>query len=215
MISELITLPYKAARLPLDLADKALADRLPDTSAPRVALDRALGSADKLAGGVLRNPALARRGSERLEKSSKLVTAERLTEEADARREAARETATTGKEKAAAKRKAAEKRAESGLQEAATVEARGKQEARSEAARTAAELKAAADRRAQAKKGTVEQRKAAVESVATAKKKSAQRQAKNELADARSKKQSAAEARADADRLEELTEAKKQSRKKR
>ena len=57
------------------------------------------------------------------------------------------------------------------------------------------------------------QAKARVDSTAEAKKQAAQRAAKSELDDARETKQAAAKTRADADRLDDLTEAKKQQRK--
>lgn len=214
MLNKLIALPYKAARLPLTLADKTIAERLPETSGPRVLLDRTLGSADKLAGSVLRNQDIAQQGAERLERSSKLVTAARLEQEAEARREQARETAVTGAQEAAEKRKAARKRVESGLDEADAVEARGKQQAATQASKTAAAKKSAAAKRAETRKAGAERRKKSVESAADAKTKVAQRKAKNELDEARQKKQAAADARADAERLEKLTEAKKQTRKK-
>ncbi|MCW2842634.1 MAG: hypothetical protein JWN22_550, partial [Nocardioides sp.] len=66
MISRLITLPYELARLPLLVVDSTLSDRLPETSGPRVTLDRTIGSADKIAGALLGNRDLARRGADRL-----------------------------------------------------------------------------------------------------------------------------------------------------
>jgi hypothetical protein len=213
MISTLIALPYELARLPLAIVDSSLSHRLPETSGPRVTLDRALGSADRLAGAVLRNRDIATRGAERIERSDKLLTAARLEQEAATRREQARETASDGRRKAAQKRKAAQQRLASGLEEADAAEARGKQEAEATAARTASAKKAAADQRAAGRKATAQQRKGRVDSAAEAKKKAAQREAKAELDDARETKQSAAAARADAERLSGLTEAKKQERK--
>ena len=64
-----------------------------------------------------------------------------------------------------------------------------------------------------ARTADVEQRKARAVSAADTKKKAAQSKAKSELDQARSTKKSAAEARADADRLSELAETKKQQRK--
>ena len=90
MISTLIALPYQLARLPLVVIDRRLADRLPATSGPRVGLDLAIGSADKVAGALLRNDDIARRGAERLERGDKLVTVTRLEQEAETRREQAR-----------------------------------------------------------------------------------------------------------------------------
>lgn len=166
MISTLIKIPYELARLPLVIVDSTLADKLPQTSGPRVTLDRAIGSADKLAGSLLGNRDIARRGADRLERSDKLLTADRIEEQT-----------------------------------------------RSNAAKVASVKKAAADKRAQSRTDTVEQRKKRVVSTADAKKRATQRKAKAELDDARQTKQSAAEARADAERLSDLTEAKKQERK--
>ena len=76
MISTLIALPYEIARSPLAIAENRLSRRLPETAGPRVTLNRAIGSADKLAGTLLGNRAIAQRGADRLERSDKLVTAE-------------------------------------------------------------------------------------------------------------------------------------------
>ena len=212
MISTLVTLPYELARLPLVIVDNRMSDKLPDTSAPRVALDRAIGSADKLAGTLLRNRDIAQRGTDRIDRSDKLLTAARLEREGAARREQARETAAAGRDTAARKRKAAQDRAASGLTEADAAEARGKQEAKAKAAKSAASKKATADRRAASRKATIEQRTKRVDSAAQAKKQAARREAKTELDDARETKEAAAEARADADRLSDLADVKKQER---
>jgi hypothetical protein len=212
MIRDLLTVPYELARLPLAIVDDRVVARLPETSVPRVTLDRALGSADKLAGTLLGSPDIAQRGADRLERSSKLRTATRLEEEAEARREQAQETAATGRSEAAEKRKAAQDRAVTGLDEAAETEARGKQQAKASAKRTASAKKTAADERAAGRTDTIEQRQGSVESAAEAKKRAAQREAKDELKDARETAESATEARTDADRLEELTEVKKEQR---
>lgn len=213
MISTIVSLPYELARLPLVVVDKSLSDRLAEDSPARATLDRVIGSADKMAGAVLRNPDLTQRGADRIERSDKLATAARLEQEATERREQARETAAAGRQEAARKRKAAQKKVTSGLDEADVAEARGKQQAKAKAAKTAAAKKSAADQRAAQRTATAEQRKKRVESAAESKKQAAQREAKDELAEARETKQSAAEARADAERLSELTEAKKQDRK--
>ena len=213
MISTLIALPYEVARLPLAIVDTSLVRRLPETSGTRVTLDRAIGSADKLAGTLLGNRDIAQRGADRIEHSEKLLTAARLEQEAATRREQARETAAAGRRKATRKRKAAQDRAASGLDEADAAEARGKRDAKVKAAKTASAKKASADRRAASRTATAEQRKGRLDSAAEARKQSAQRKAKAELEDARATKQSASEARSDAERLSDLTEAKKQERK--
>jgi hypothetical protein len=212
VISTVIALPYELARLPLAIVDGTLLNRLPETSGPRVRLDRTIGSADKLAGTLLRNRDIAERGVDRIERSEKLLAADRLEQEAEARREQASKTAAAGRKKATQKRKAAQDRAASGLHEADAAEARGKQQATAKAVKTAAAKKAAATKRAARRTATADQRKQRVESAAEAKKQTAQRKAKTELDDARNTKQSAADARADAERLSKLAGSRKQDR---
>jgi len=212
MLNTAIALPYELARLPLVVVDNQLAGKLPETSRPRVVLDRAIGSADKIAGTLLRNSDIAQRGADRIERSDKLVQAARLEQEAVTRREQARETATSGQQEAERKRRAAQSKVTSGLEEADVAEAKGKQQATAKAAKTAATKKATAERRAASKRASVEQEKQRVEAAAEAEKKAVQEQAKAELEDVRETKQQAAEARADADRLDELVESKKQER---
>lgn len=213
MISTLIAIPYKVARAPLALIDSTLSDRLPETSLPRTALDRVIGTSDKLAGTVLRDHELAESGADRLERSATLRKAARFEHTADARRFQAQQTRAQGFEEAAQKRAAADDRAAEGFRTAADVEARGKQESRAEAKSAATERKNAADQKAANREATIEQRKQNVVSAEDAKKKRAQRKAKAKSDDARAADQSAKQSRADADRLEGLTEAKKQERK--
>lgn len=212
-ISSLIALPYELARMPAVLVDNNLSARLSEDSMPRVTLDRAIGSADKLAGTLLRNPDIAQRGADRIERSSKLATAARLEKEAENRREEARSTLVSGREEAAQKREAAHDRLASGLDEAEALEMRGKQEAEARAARRAADKKAVADERAEQRAATIEEREERLESAAEAKKKAALSRARSELDDARESRQSAADARDSAARLSDLTDAKKQERK--
>jgi hypothetical protein len=194
MINTLIALPYELARLPLTVVDKTLAGRMDETSAPRVTFDRAIGSADKLAGALLSNRNLAQRGAKRLERSDKLVTAVRLEQQAEVRRTEAAQKLESGRDEAARKRQQAKGKAAAGLVEADAAEARAKQEAKTKATRSATAKKAAASKRAATKTATA-------------------RSSKDEIKDARETKQSAAEARADAERLSDLADAKKQERK--
>ncbi len=213
MISTFLTLPYELARLPLVVVGDSVSERLPETSVARVTLDRAIGSADKLAGTVLRNRDILERGTQRLERSEQLLAAARLQQDAAARREQARESAAAGRQEAAEKRRTAQDHAASGLDRADAVEAQGKQEAEAKAAKAAAAKKKAADQRAASRAATAERRKAGVDAAAEAKKQTAQREAKTKLDDAQETKESAEAARADADRLSDLTETKKQERK--
>lgn len=213
MINTLIALPYELARLPLTLVDKTLAGRMDETSAPRVTFDRAIGSADKLAGALLSNRNLAQRGAKRLERSDKLVTAVLLEQQAEVRRTEAAQKLESGRDEAARKRQQAKDTAASGLVEADAAEARAKEQAKTKATRSAAAKKAAANKRAATKTATAKQRKANATRAVEAKKTAAQRSSKEELKDARETKQSAAEARVDAERLSDLADTKKQERK--
>lgn len=212
VITTVIALPYEIARKPLVAIDHRLAQLLPDTSGPRVVLDKAIGSADKLAGTVLFNRDIARRGTERLERTESLLAADRLEAEAATRREQAAQTAEAGRDQAAAQREAAAEHVASGLEEADTVEVLGKEEAEEEAYRVAEAKKTAAADRAATRAATTEQRKEKVAAVAEKKKRAARRSAKAQLDDVRETEQDAAESRADADRLDDLVEAKKQQR---
>ena len=215
MISTLIALPYKLARTPLVLIDSTLSERLPETSLPRVTLDRVIGSSDKFAGALLGDQEIAGRGADRIERSDTLRKAAKLEQEAATRREQAQDNLADGREEAEEKRKAAEDRISRSLDEADAAEARGKREARAKAKKAAAAKKATADQKAASRNATIEQRKQRVASAAEAKKKTAQRQAKAKIDDARKADQTAAESRADAERLSHLTEVKKQERKER
>lgn len=212
MISTLIALPYEMARKPLATIDERLSSRLPETSISRTTLDRAFGTADKIAGAILRNDDIAARGVDRLERSEQLAKAARLDEQAEARREAAEIVAEAGREEADRKRRAAAERASTGLTEAQQAEAKGKQQAAARAKKAAAAKKKSADKKAAGRTETVQQRKARVAAHAEAKKKAARDEAKDELADARESKEAAADARADAEVLSDLVETKKAER---
>ncbi len=212
MISKLIALPYEVARLPLVVAEKNLLAPLPEASAPRVVLDRTIGSADRLAGTLLGNPAIAQRGNDRIEQTDKLVTAARLEKKATLRRDKASAVVGAGREEATEKRQAARERVASAVDDADTVEARGKQQATAKAAKAEAAKERAADRRSEARTESAERRKKNAESAAESKQRSAQSKASSQAQESLETKSEAAAERADAERLSDLTEAKKRQR---
>lgn len=212
MISTLVSLPYRIARLPLVLVDSRLSDVLPETSAPRVTFDRALGSADKLAGRLTGDREIARRGTERLDRLDKLATAARLEQEADARRDQADEVFREAGEQAERKRVTARARIASAPDKAQAAQAHAEQEARLEARTTAAAEKQAADERAVKVVESAEQQRKRKEAAAAARRRAAQRKAAKKTDDARETEEAAAQAREEAEQLGELTEAKKQER---
>lgn len=207
----LIMLPYELARLPLTTIDGVLSRQLPESSLPRTTLGRAIGSADKLAGALMRNDQLARRGADRLERSAKLAKAENLEAQAESQREEASEVVEAARQEAARKREAAAERAAAALVEAKEAELKGKEDAAAAAKKTAAAKKAAADKTAASRTKTVQQRKASVDASAEAKKKASRRAAKVVLDEARESKDAAAKDRADAQVLRDLVETKKQN----
>ena len=213
MISTLIALPYKIARAQLSFVDSTLSQRLPETSVPRTTLDLVIGSTDKLAGALLRDEELGRRGADRIERSETLRRAGQREREADTQRQQAEDVAVAGQEEAERKRKLAEDRAAESLDVADVIEAREKRQAKAQAKKSVAARQRAADQEAERRNVTIEQRKQRVSSQADAKKKAAQRQAKTKIDEARKAEQEAAQTRADAERLANLTEVKKQERK--
>ncbi len=193
-MTNVLSTPYKLARLPLSLFDSTVTERLPEGSAPRLVVDRAIGSADRLAGSLLRDPAIAERGAARLERSHRLATATHL------------------EERAAAKRAQAEDRAVTGLERADEAEEQGKQQARAEADEAEARKKAAAEKRAAARKDAASQRKEREKAAARTQRSSAQAKAKDRLEDAGETKKSARGKRAESERLDELADTKKRQR---
>lgn len=213
MIHTLIALPYKIARTPLALVDSTLAQRLPETSAPRTTLDLVIGSTDKFAGALLGDQELGRRGEERIERSGTLRKAAKREHQADAKLKQAESIATSGREEADRKREAAENRAAESLDLAHVVEAREKREAKAEAKKEAAARRRAADQEAERRTSAIEQRKQQESAAVQAKQKASQRQAKATFDQAREAARAASKSRADAEKLEHLAESKKRQRK--
>lgn len=213
MISTLIALPYKIARAPLSFVDSTLSPRLPETSVPRTTLDLVIGSTDKLAGALLGDEELGRRGADRIERSDTLRRAGRREREADTQRKQAEDVLMAGHEEAERKRRNAEERATESLNVADVVEAREKRQAKAEARKSVATRQRAADQEADRRSATIEDRKQRLSSAAETQKKTAQRRAKSKLDEAGKTQENAAQTRADAERLASLAEAKKQQRK--
>ena len=213
MISTLTTLPYRAARLPLTVLDLGLSRTLPESSFPRLAVGRTIGTTDRLAGRLLHDRSLATRGTQRIEQVDTLVESARLEAEAAVKRQVAEDEAEAGRREAAAKRAAANERAEAGFTEAEQAEQRAKKQAAAKAKKAAAAKKAQADEVAEKRTETVAERKQAVADRAEAKKKAARDEASADLADARESKKAASDAKADAEVLGDLAAAKKSERK--
>lgn len=204
--------PYHVTRVPLSVLDATVAPRLPEDSAPRIFIDKAIGSFDQTAGRLLSNEAITQQGTDRLERAAKLTKAVALEKKAVQTRDDAAAVADSGRRKAAQQAQKAKDRVDEALSEAERTEQEGKQRAAEQARELAAKKKKQAAARKQQQQDAVQQRLKNAESNANAKLSKAQQAAKAELDDSAQKRAGAAEKRDAAHQLSELTNAKRQAR---
>jgi hypothetical protein len=208
----LLTVPYQLTRTPLALVDVQLVRRLPEDSMPRLMCDRILGSYDQLAGRLLFDPDLARRGADRVARSGKIAHAVGLERDATQRRDAAATIAAAGERQAAEVAQQAQARLEAGLEDADAAERDGKDAAAASARAAAARKKKQAEQRTARRLAGIEQEVSRAETVASTRATGAQQTAKAKLDDAADERAKAGAKREQADQLAELTTAKQQSR---
>jgi hypothetical protein len=123
-VRTLMYLPYQAARAPLALLDAQLVRRLRDDSPPRLALEQVLGSIDEVAGRLLKDENIERRGTDLRHRAGKVIHARQLEHQAAARRTGATQTLQKARLKAAKSRTYAQNRQRESLREAAENEAK-------------------------------------------------------------------------------------------
>jgi hypothetical protein len=123
-VRTLMYLPYQAARAPLALLDAQLVRRLRDDSPPRLALEQVLGSIDEVAGRLLKDENIERRGTDLRHRAGKVTDARQLEHQAAARRAGATQTLQKARLKAAKSRTYAQNRQRESLREAAENEAK-------------------------------------------------------------------------------------------
>jgi hypothetical protein len=124
-VRTLMYLPYQAARAPLALLDAQLVRRLRDDSPPRLALEQVLGSIDEVAGRLLKDENIERRGTDLRHRAGKVIHAKQLEHQAAAaRRAGATQTLQKARLKAAKSRTYAQNRQRESLREAAENEAK-------------------------------------------------------------------------------------------
>jgi len=123
-VRTLMYLPYQAARAPLALLDAQLVRRLRDDSSPRLALEQVLGSIDEVAGRLLKDENIERRGTDLRHRAGKVIHARQLEHQAAARRAGATQTLQKARLKAAKSRTYAQNRQRESLREAAENEAK-------------------------------------------------------------------------------------------
>jgi hypothetical protein len=209
----LLTVPYKLYRVPLAVLDHQVAQRLRVDSPPRLAVDRVLGSYDRVAGRLLNDDDIAEQGRERIARRGKLAGAVALERDAAARREQAAKAAVSGRRSAAAKRQQARQRLADGLAAADAAERQGKQRAATRARSQAKNNKQQADAATKRRVNSVQNRLKQADAATDAKLQQARRGAKAKLENAVSTKAAANSARTNADQLSQLAAAKRNSRK--
>jgi uncharacterized Ntn-hydrolase superfamily protein len=209
---KLLTLPYRAYRAPLAVLDARVATRLPSESAPRLVIDRVLGSYDQFAGRLLKDTSVYQQGAERIERTRKITDAVALERRAAERRATAESIAEAGEQQAEEKAEQAVDHLAEGLDAAEETERRGKQAAAERARSTAAQRKQAADAKASQRLKSVEQSVERTETAAQARTRRAQDTAKAKLSDVADERAEARSKRSDAAQLDSLVEAKKAER---
>ena len=209
------TAPYKFARLPWTVVDEQFAQRLPADFPPRLVFDRALGSCDQFAGRLLRDGDIVEQGRDRIARSEDLAEAVVLERSAEAHREQAAEVASTGGANAEEKRAEAAHRFAEGLDEADAAERQGKKQATTRARSKAAADKDQINTRTNQRVSSVQDGLKRVDAVTDAKLGQARRAAASKLDDAASTAADAKSARGDANKLGELSAAKRTTRTKR
>ena len=208
----LCTAPYKLARLPWTVVDQQVAQRLPADFAPRLVFDRALGSWDQLAGRLLRDGDLAAQGRQRIARSDDLAEAIRLERSAAAHREQAAEVGSAASAKAEEKRTEAAQRFAEGQHEADATERQGKKLATTRARKKAAADQQDIDQLTEQRVTSIQDGLKKVDAVTDAKLRQARHTAAAKIDDAAATADDAASARADADKLSNLSAAKRANR---
>lgn len=208
----LLVLPYQLARRPLGLIDSQVAHRLPIDSRPRIVFDRALGSFDQFAGRWLDNASIAERGTKRVDRADKIVSAAQLEQQAADLRGSAKATARQGKQEAAAKAGQARDQVLGGAKAAQATERDGKRAATATARAKATREKKQADQRAQQRVTSAEQDRKNAEAGASARATQAKKAAMAKLDDVSAERKNAADTRRDADQLGKLVTAKRETR---
>lgn len=207
-------MPYIVARLPLGLVEDQVVVRYLDNASPaRIGYERFLGSVDKIAGRLLDDDGISRRGQALLRKTDFLAKAEELDAKAEARRARADDDLHAVQGQAVQARAQAQREKYEKVSAAEEQEQKDKQKAEREAkARAEAgknEAEQAAKKRtedAEGAKQTEHKRIAAREDRATV-------PPKRQLSDAADKRNAAKDRQQEADRLEQLTEAERNARK--
>jgi hypothetical protein len=204
---------YTVLRLPLTVVETQVVARLLDEeSALRLAFERAVGTLDSNVGRLLGDADLTRRGAPHRRRADILEEAAQLDEKAAARKAQATATLREGKQGAEAQRAQAEHRAEADAKALRTRQQAERRAAQDKAQAAAGAKAAAVERQAEARLDAeaeaLDARVTTIEARAEARKAAP----KAQLEDAVKVSQQATQERRTADRLGELADTEKASR---
>jgi hypothetical protein len=204
---------YSAVRLPLSLLEKHVVARYADEEASvRLGFERLVGSLDGVAGWLLADDTIARRGRALRRRTAFLGKADQLDAKAQARRAQAEEDLHAEQEAARQAREQTRREADEKAAAALRRKQEEKQDARQQANARATVKKAQARRAAGDRAATVEQAEQAARRRISAQEKQATAAPKQQLSDAADQHASAEQRRKEADRLEQLAQSKRNTR---
>lgn len=206
-------LQYKVLRLPASLFESQLMARLSDESPLRLAYEKALGSVDERAGRLLDDEGIEKRGTALRRRSEILGKAVALEAKAQARKDEAEQKLQAEQKDAAQQREQAKNTRQQGVQQAAQTEKAEKERVRRETeAREQAEKQAAVQAAEKRKQQAEDAAKAAKARIA-AEEKADTAAPKAQLKQASELAKDAADKKSQAERLGELADVEKDSRK--
>jgi membrane protein involved in colicin uptake len=202
---------YKLVRIPLDLFENNVVQTWSTEAPARLVYERTVGSIDQKVGHILGDKQTQQRGTEQVHHADELARAKRLEAEADAKEAEADQKLKASREAAEKERTAAAKAADE-----ATEKARAEAEQRKKDAAHEAEQKAAADKKraddlAASRVAAAEDAKAKQQKQIDNAEKVTTAPAEAELADAAAHQEQAEDKKAEADRIEKLFLAQKDS----
>lgn len=207
-----LRLQYQLARIPLQVIEEQVVARMDAEAPARLLYERSMGKLDLAVGGALGAPEVERRGAALLERSEALSRAATLEEAADRTMAQADEEVEDARAAAAQVRQEAPADKQDAVKQARVDAAHQKAAAIQKAEDRVASAKKTADKAAAARKDAVEEAKREDKDRIRAAERSAQAVAEAKADDAMDKQAAAATKLAQADRVEQLTDAEKRER---
>jgi hypothetical protein len=206
-------LEYSAVRLPFSLLEKHVVARyLDDEAALRLGFERFVGSLDAVAGWLLADGAISRRGQALRRRTAFLAKAGQLDTKARARRAQAGESLHAEQKAGQQAREQSRREADGKVAAAFDREQEEKQDVRRQADARATTGKAQARRAAGDRAAKAEAAKQATQKRVFAQEERATAAPKRQLSDAAGKHRSAEQRRQEADRLDQLARSERNSR---